>query len=141
MELPATMLQAVRNDAEAAAEAIDEAQQQLNVLYESIREAHADGHTVPELKQATGLAPCGTAEHHRWRQPAGPSNDRPTVMRSGTNTLRIERDFTLVHVAIDRIWPPTPPWRRSRLVAPVLVATVYVPPREVGSLNPTSQTV
>ncbi len=56
MKFPATMLQAVRNDAEAAAEAIDEAQQQLNVLYESIREAHADGHTVPELKQATGLA-------------------------------------------------------------------------------------
>jgi hypothetical protein len=29
------------NDAEAAADAIDEAQQQLNVLYKSIRDAHA----------------------------------------------------------------------------------------------------
>ena len=52
------MLEALRNDAEDAADAIDEAQQQLNVLYKSIRAAHADGHTVPELEQATGLHPA-----------------------------------------------------------------------------------
>lgn len=52
------MLEALRNDAEAAADAIDEAQQQLNVLYTSIRDAHADGHTVSELEQATGLPPA-----------------------------------------------------------------------------------
>lgn len=52
-----TMLNALHNDAEAAADAIDEAQQQLNVLYESIRDAHTDGScTVQELEQATGLA-------------------------------------------------------------------------------------
>ena len=45
------------NDAQAAADAIDEAQQQLNVLYKSVRDAHAYGHTVPELEQATGLPP------------------------------------------------------------------------------------
>jgi hypothetical protein len=50
-------LEALRDDAEAAADAIDEAQQQLNVLYESIRDAHAGGCcTVQELEQATGLA-------------------------------------------------------------------------------------
>jgi hypothetical protein len=50
-------LDALRDDAEAAADAIDEAQQQLNVLYESIRDAHAGGCcTVQELEQATGLA-------------------------------------------------------------------------------------
>ena len=58
MEFPTKMLDALRNDAEAAADAIDEAQQQLNVLYESIRDAHADGHTVPELGRATGLPPA-----------------------------------------------------------------------------------
>lgn len=53
------MFDALRNDAEAAADAIDEAQQQLNLLYESIRDAHADGFcTVQELEQATGLAPA-----------------------------------------------------------------------------------
>jgi hypothetical protein len=36
----------------------DEAEQQLNVLYESIRDAHAFGCTVQELEQATGLAPA-----------------------------------------------------------------------------------
>jgi hypothetical protein len=50
-------LEALRDDAEAAADAIDEAQQQLNVLYESIRDAHAGRCcTVQELEQATGLA-------------------------------------------------------------------------------------
>ena len=52
------MLEALRDDAEAAADAIDEDQQQLNVLYESIRDAHAFGCTVQELEQATGLAPA-----------------------------------------------------------------------------------
>jgi hypothetical protein len=52
------MLETLRDDAEAAADAIDEAQQQLNVLYESIRDAHAFGCTVQELEQATGLAPA-----------------------------------------------------------------------------------
>jgi hypothetical protein len=47
------MLEAVRNDAEAAADAIDEAQQQLK----SIRDAHAEGHSVPDLERATGLHP------------------------------------------------------------------------------------
>jgi hypothetical protein len=51
------VLDALRNDAEAAADAIDEAQQQLNVLYKSIREAHADGHSIRDLEQATGLHP------------------------------------------------------------------------------------
>ena len=58
MEFRTKMLEALRNDAEAAADAIDEAQQQLNLLYKSIRDAHADGHTVPELEQATGLHPA-----------------------------------------------------------------------------------
>ena len=44
MEFRTKMLEALRNDAEAAADAIDDAQQQLNVLYKSIRDAHADGH-------------------------------------------------------------------------------------------------
>ena len=57
MEFRTKMLEALRYDAETAADAIDEAQQQLNVLYKSIRGAHADGHTVPELEQATGLHP------------------------------------------------------------------------------------
>ena len=52
------MLEALRNDAEAAADATDEAQQQLNVLYKSIRDAHADGHSVFDLEQATGLHPA-----------------------------------------------------------------------------------
>jgi hypothetical protein len=52
------MVDGLRNDAEAAADAIDEAQQQLNLLYKSIRDAHADGCTVPELERATGLAPA-----------------------------------------------------------------------------------
>ncbi len=51
------MLEALRNDAEAAADAIDEAQQQLNVLYRSIRDAHAAGHSFRDLEQATGLHP------------------------------------------------------------------------------------
>jgi hypothetical protein len=58
MEFQTMMLEGLRNDAEAAADAIDEAQQQLNVLYVSIRDAYADGHTVSELEQATGLAPA-----------------------------------------------------------------------------------
>ena len=41
MEFRTKMLDALRNDAEAAADAIDEAQQELNVLYKSIRDAHA----------------------------------------------------------------------------------------------------
>jgi hypothetical protein len=57
MEFRTKMLEGLRNDAEAAADAIDEAQQQLKVLYKSIRDAHAAGHTVPELEQATGLPP------------------------------------------------------------------------------------
>src|ERR1700732_985646 len=57
MEFRTKILEALRNDAEDAADAIDEAQQQLNVLYKSIRDAHADGHSVPELEQATGLHP------------------------------------------------------------------------------------
>jgi len=73
------MLEALRNDAEAAADAIDDAQQQLNVLYKSIRDAHADGHTVPELEQATGPSPCGTAQRRRRGQPSDPSNDRLPV--------------------------------------------------------------
>jgi hypothetical protein len=56
-EIGTKVLEALRNDAEAAADAIDEAQQQLNVLYKSIRDAHADGHSVPELERATGLHP------------------------------------------------------------------------------------
>ena len=56
-EIGTKMLKALRNDAEAAADAIDEAQQQLNVLYKSIRDAHADGHSVPDLERATGLHP------------------------------------------------------------------------------------
>jgi ribosome-binding factor A len=56
MKIRPKMLEALRNDAEAAADAIDEAQQQLNVLYESIRDAHAGGCcTVEELEQTTGL--------------------------------------------------------------------------------------
>jgi hypothetical protein len=58
MEFRTKMLEGLRNDAEAAADAIDEAQQQLKVLYKSIRDAHAAGHTVPELEQATGLPPA-----------------------------------------------------------------------------------
>jgi hypothetical protein len=58
MEFRTKMLEALRNDAECAADAIDDAQQQLDVLYGSIRDAHADGHTVPELEQATGLPPA-----------------------------------------------------------------------------------
>jgi hypothetical protein len=59
MKFRTKMLDALRNDAEAAADAIDEAQQQLNVLYESIRDVHADGCcTIQELEQATGLAPA-----------------------------------------------------------------------------------
>jgi hypothetical protein len=59
MKFRTKMLDALRNDAEAAADAIDEAQQQLNVLYESIRDAHAEGCcTIQELQQATGLAPA-----------------------------------------------------------------------------------
>jgi hypothetical protein len=59
MKFRTTMLDALRYDAEAAADAIDEAQQQLNVLYESIRDANADRCcTVQELEQATGLAPA-----------------------------------------------------------------------------------
>jgi len=50
-------LEALRNDAEAAADAVDEAQQQLNVLYKSIRDAHVDGHSVADLERATGLHP------------------------------------------------------------------------------------
>ena len=57
MKLRTKMLEALRNDAEAAADAIDEAQQQLNVLYTSIRDAHANGYSVPDLEQATGLHP------------------------------------------------------------------------------------
>jgi hypothetical protein len=57
MEFRTKMLEALRDDAEAAADAIDEAQQQLNVLYKSVRDAHAYRHTVPELEQATGLPP------------------------------------------------------------------------------------
>jgi hypothetical protein len=56
-EIGTKMLEALRNDAEAAADAIDEAQQQLKVLYKSIRDAHAEGHAVSELKRATGLHP------------------------------------------------------------------------------------
>ncbi|HEY2500615.1 MAG TPA: hypothetical protein VGI68_04145 [Mycobacterium sp.] len=56
-EIGTKMLEALRNDAEAAADAIDEAQQQLNVLYKSIRDAHADGHSVPDFERATGLHP------------------------------------------------------------------------------------
>jgi hypothetical protein len=58
MKFRTRMLETLRDDAEAAADAIDEAQQQLNVLYESIRDAHAFGCTVQELEQATGLAPA-----------------------------------------------------------------------------------
>ena len=57
VEIGTKMLEALRNDAEAAADAIDEAQQQLNVLYKSIRDAHAEGHSVPDLERATGLHP------------------------------------------------------------------------------------
>ena len=57
MKFRTKMLEALRNDAKAAADAIDEAQQQLNVLYESIRDAHADGHSLGDLEQATGLHP------------------------------------------------------------------------------------
>jgi hypothetical protein len=57
VEIGTKMLEALRNDAEAAADAIDEAQQQLNVLYKSIRDAHASGYSVPDLEQATGLHP------------------------------------------------------------------------------------
>jgi hypothetical protein len=52
------MMEALRNDAETAADAIDEARQQLNMLYESIRDAHADGHSVFDLERATGLHPA-----------------------------------------------------------------------------------
>jgi hypothetical protein len=59
MKFRTKMLETLRDDAEAAADAIDEAQQQLNVLYESIRDAHDFGYcTVQELEQATGLAPA-----------------------------------------------------------------------------------
>ena len=51
------LLEALRDDAEVAADAIDEAQQQLNVLYKSIRDAHADGHSFWDLEQATRLHP------------------------------------------------------------------------------------
>lgn len=57
MEIGIKTLEALHDDAEAAADAIDEAQQQLNVLYESVRDAHADGHLIPELERATGLHP------------------------------------------------------------------------------------
>lgn len=57
VQIGTKMLEALRNDAEAAADAIDEAQQQLNVLYKSIRDAHAEGHSVPDLERATGLHP------------------------------------------------------------------------------------
>ena len=54
MKFRTKMLEALRNDAEAAADAIDEALQQLNVLNESIRDTRCC--TVEELEQATGLA-------------------------------------------------------------------------------------
>ena len=57
VEIGTKMLQALRDDAEAAADAIDEAQQQLNVLYTSIRDANTNGHSISDLERATGLHP------------------------------------------------------------------------------------
>jgi hypothetical protein len=57
VEIGIKMLEALRDDAEAAADAIYEAQQQLDVLYKSIRDAHTDGHSIADLEQATGLHP------------------------------------------------------------------------------------
>lgn len=76
MKYRTKMLEALRDDAEAAADAIDEAQQQLNVLYESIRDAHAgECCTVQELEQATGLA---TATLHNVVDGANPPI-RPSI--------------------------------------------------------------
>ena len=81
MKFRTKMFDALRNDAEAAADAIDEAQQLLNVLYESIRDAHAGGCcTVQELEQATGLAPATLQNVVVRGRPPGPSiDDRPPV--------------------------------------------------------------
>ncbi len=64
VEIGTKMLEALRDDAEAAAEAIDEAQQQLNVLYKSIRDAHADGHSIPDLERATGPDAVAIAQRY-----------------------------------------------------------------------------
>jgi hypothetical protein len=76
MKFRTKMLEALRNDAEAAAHAIDEAQQQLNVLYESIRDAHARGVLHGSRARTSNRAcPCDTAESRRRGQPP----IRPTI--------------------------------------------------------------
>jgi hypothetical protein len=50
------VVDAVQDLAEAAAAAIEEAQQALDMLYEAIREARTDGYSFTEIERASGLA-------------------------------------------------------------------------------------